>query len=63
MATKLSAAKIANDAGADMVIANGADIYNISHVVSGEPIGTLFKAHKDPNFKLLDYIGVEDRKE
>ncbi len=63
MATKLSAAKIANDAGADMVIANGADIYNISHIVSGEPIGTLFKAHKDLNFKLLDYIGVEDRKE
>jgi len=63
MATKLSAAKIANDAGADMVIANGADIYNISHIVSGDSIGTLFKAHKDPNFKLLDYIGVEDRKE
>lgn len=59
MATKISAAKIANDAGADMVISNGADIYNIAHIMNGDEVGTLFKAHKVPNFKLLDYIGVE----
>ncbi|MFA9465785.1 MAG: glutamate 5-kinase [Velocimicrobium sp.] len=63
MATKLSAAKIATDAGADMVIANGADIYNISNIIQGDRIGSLFKAHKDSKFKLLDYIGVDDRKE
>lgn len=63
MATKISAAKIANDAGADMIIANGANIYNISHILQGEPIGTFFKAHKDPNFKLLDHLKIEDGKE
>ncbi|MEG1458387.1 MAG: glutamate 5-kinase [Acetivibrio sp.] len=63
MATKIAAAKIANDAGADMVIANGNHIYNISHIVKGEKIGTLFMAHKDKNFKLLDYIQVEQYKE
>lgn len=62
MATKLSAAKIANDAGADMVIANGADIYNISRITEGKNVGTLFKAHKDSNFKLLDYIMVDQYK-
>lgn len=60
MATKISAARIANDAGTDMVIANGDDIYNISRVIEGRPIGTLFKAHKDPDFKLLDYLGSEN---
>lgn len=56
MSTKISAAKIANDAGADMIIANGRDIHNLSRVLGGKSIGTLFKAHKDENFKLLDYI-------
>lgn len=56
MATKIAAARIANDAGADMVIANGADIHTISRILEGERTGTLFKAHKDEHFKLLDYI-------
>lgn len=56
MSTKLSAARIAVDAGADMVIANGADILNIVRVLEGEPVGTLFHAHKIKNFKLMDYI-------
>lgn len=63
MATKISAAKIANDAGADMVIANGNQIHNLTKVLNGESVGTLFKAHKDENFHLLDYIGINQCEE
>ncbi|MSS64014.1 glutamate 5-kinase [Velocimicrobium porci] len=56
MATKISAAKIAVNSGADMVISNGKDIYNIAKVVNGESVGTLFKAHKLEDFDLTDYI-------
>lgn len=56
MATKIAAAKIATDSGADMVIANGKNIGMIHHIMLGENIGTIFKAHKDPTFELLDYI-------
>ena len=56
MATKISAARIATDSGADMVIANGGDIMNISRLLEGEEIGTLFKAHKNQDFELLNYI-------
>lgn len=59
MATKISAAKIATDSGADMVIANGAEIQIISRIMQGENIGTLFKAHKDEQFKLMDYLKTE----
>ena len=41
MATKISAAKIAN-ASADMVITNGDDVRNINRVIEGKEIGTLF---------------------
>ena len=44
MTTKIAAAKIANEAGVDMVIANGDDVHNVNKIVSGEEIGTLFKA-------------------
>ena len=44
MTTKIAAAKIANEAGVDMVIANGDDVHNVSKIVNGEEIGTLFKA-------------------
>lgn len=44
MATKISAARIAVGAGADMVIANGDDVNNIGKILRGEEIGTLFKA-------------------
>lgn len=56
MATKISAARIATDAGADMVISNGNDIMNISRIMENEEVGTLFKAHKNQDFRLLDYI-------
>ena len=42
MATKISAAKIATASGADMVIANGNNIYLINDVMAGKKVGTLF---------------------
>ncbi|SFR96296.1 glutamate 5-kinase [Anaeromicropila populeti] len=62
MATKIAAAKIATDSGADMVIANGEDINIISSIMEGQKIGTLFKAHKDDNFKLMDYLQTKQYK-
>lgn len=44
MTTKVAAAKIAVDAGVDMVIANGDDVHNVTRILNGEQIGTLFKA-------------------
>ena len=44
MATKLSAAKIANEAGIDMLIANGADPDLLYRIVDGEAVGTRFLA-------------------
>ena len=46
MATKLIAARIATGSGADMVIANGNDIDNITKVMAGEDVGTLFVSSK-----------------
>lgn len=42
METKLSAARMSADAGADMVIANGSNIYVIDDIISGKNIGTFF---------------------
>lgn len=44
MTTKLAAARIACEAGVDMVIANGDDVRNINRILNGEEVGTLFKA-------------------
>ncbi|WP_369297531.1 glutamate 5-kinase [uncultured Neglectibacter sp.] len=44
MATKLSAAKIAMDAGCDMVITNGARMEELYGIAGGEEIGTRFLA-------------------
>jgi len=56
MASKISAAKIANASGADMVIVNGDDVQNINRVINGQEIGTLFLAHRAKDFNILDYI-------
>lgn len=56
MATKLSAAKIANASGADMVITSGEDVRNINRIMEGKDIGTLFLAHKAKDFNIMDYI-------
>lgn len=44
MTTKIAAAQIAGAAGVDMVIANGDDVVNISRILEGKEVGTLFKA-------------------
>lgn len=56
MSTKLRAAKIATSAGADMVIANGADVESIYRIIEGETVGTLFCAHQDPEFNLDTFL-------
>lgn len=56
MSAKLSAAKIANASGADMVITSGDDARNINRVIEGKEIGTLFMAHKSKDFNIMDHI-------
>ena len=56
MYTKLEAAKIATSAGADMIIANADDMRIIHRIMDGREIGTFFKANKDENFYLPDYV-------
>ena len=53
MATKLIAARIATSSGADMVIANG---NNITGIMAGEDVGTLFVSDKKQNFDLVGLI-------
>ena len=56
MSSKLAAARIATDSGSDMVIANGADVEVIHQIMAGEEKGTLFMAHANLDFALMDYI-------
>ncbi|MGN0132870.1 MAG: glutamate 5-kinase [Lachnospiraceae bacterium] len=58
MNTKLQAAKIATVAGADMIIANADDMRIIHRIMDGREYGTFFKAHKDENFYLADYVAA-----
>lgn len=59
MAAKLAAARIATDSGSDMVIANGENVEIIHEIMSGEKKGTLFMAHANLDFDLMDYINHE----
>ena len=56
MSAKLSAAKIATESGAAMIIANGEDLSVIEQIMSGENIGTLFVAHKSESFDIINYL-------
>lgn len=56
MATKLTAARIATAAGADMIIANGSDFHGIHQIMEGKPKGTLFVGSPKEEFYLIDYI-------
>ena len=56
MNTKMTAAKIATSAGADMIIANSKDIRIIHRIMDGRNIGTFFAAHEDKNFNVVDFI-------
>lgn len=56
MSTKLGAARLATSAGADMIIANGADMGIIHRIMDGERIGTMFRANRIEDFYLIDYL-------
>ena len=56
MSAKLSAAKIATESGADMVIANGENVAVIEQIISGRNVGTLFTERKNENFKIIDFV-------
>ncbi len=59
MAAKLAAARIATDGGSDLVIANAERVEIISEILAGEPRGTLFMAHRNYDFDLMDYLNRE----
>ncbi|MDO4297463.1 MAG: glutamate 5-kinase [Lachnospiraceae bacterium] len=59
MATKLSAARIATAAGADMIIANGADFHVLHKIMQGKPYGTLFQKQQGKEFHLIDILEEE----
>ena len=56
MNTKMVAAHIATNTGADMIIANSSDIRIIHRIMDGRNIGTLFKAQKNTNFNMVEYV-------
>ena len=56
MNTKLTAARIATRAGADMLIANSRDVRIIHRLMDGQNLGTLFVAHKDEDFDLPGFV-------
>jgi glutamate 5-kinase len=56
MNTKMIAAKIATSCGADMVIANSKDIGVLHEILAGENVGTIFKANKDDDFELAEFV-------
>ena len=56
MSAKIDAAKIANAAGAAMVLMNGNDVSKIYNVLEGENIGTYFKANKEVDFEIKKYL-------
>lgn len=59
MSAKLAAARIATDSGSDMIIANGRDVDIIHDLMKGEDRGTLFMAHTNLDFDLMDYINTK----
>ncbi len=59
MAAKLAAARIATDSGSDMIICNADDVSVIHELVGGKEKGTLFLAHSNRDFDLMDYINTK----
>lgn len=57
MNTKMVAAKIAVNTGADMIIANSKDIGILHRIMNGAETGTLFVSHGDAGFNLPEFIG------
>ena len=61
MQTKLMAAQIACNSGADMVIASGDDMTVLGRIVRGEDVGTLFEASRVADFDFESYINRMNR--
>ncbi len=47
MQAKIRAAEIAVNSGVNMIVASGHDVENISRILNGEPVGTLFLAQEN----------------
>ena len=58
MNSKLSAARVATESGADMVIANGKDVCVIHRIMEGRNYGTLFTANRKSDFELADFVDM-----
>lgn len=56
MSTKISAARIATDSGADMAILNADNLDIINQFMDGEDVGTLFLANETDEFDTFDFI-------
>ncbi|MGN1314547.1 MAG: glutamate 5-kinase [Lachnospiraceae bacterium] len=56
MNTKMNAARIATNSGADMIIANSADIRILHRIMDGRRLGTLFKKHRQKEFDLVEFV-------
>lgn len=56
MATKLSGARIAVAAGADMILANGKDFGIIHDIIEGKAFGTVFLANPKDKDYVISYI-------
>lgn len=56
MNTKMTAAMIATNVGADMVIANSKDVGIVHRITQGGKEGTLFLAHKNDSFDLPGFV-------
>ena len=56
MNTKLTAARIATRAGADMLIANSRDVRIIHRLMDGQNLGTLCVAHRDEDCDLPGFV-------
>ena len=59
MSAKLAAARIATDSGSDMIIANGENVEIIQELMEREEKGTLFMAHSNLDFDLMNYVNHE----
>lgn len=56
MSTKIAAARIATDSGADMAILDAYDLGLIEALIDGEDVGTLFVANDDEDFDIVNFI-------
>lgn len=63
MATKLAAARIATDSGADMAIIDAADLNLINELIDGVDVGTLFLAHDNKDFDTVQFIVNKEYRE